>query len=126
MAKTLETVALPSEQRVNILLVDDRVENFRKVFQGQSVHHEECRRHAPLVCLLLRPADRLGEEVDARDLLASAGEEQGVLPGAASGVKDGAGDPVGLSPAEKRWKTREIRAVKRRQGAVPGPGSGRG
>jgi hypothetical protein len=41
------------------------------------------------------PCDRRFEEVDARDLAAPAGEEQGLLPGAAAHVEDGAGDPVG-------------------------------
>jgi hypothetical protein len=49
----------------------------------------------PPGCLLIRQIDRLGQEVDARNLLAPASEEQGVLARAASGVENRASDSVG-------------------------------
>src|SRR6266545_1112918 len=75
--------------------VDHAVEHFGEVFEGQGVHHEEGGRQPPLGRLAPGPGDRLFEEVDARDLVAPTGEEEGVVAGAAPGVEDGAGDPVG-------------------------------
>ena len=56
--------------------VNHVVENFGKVFQGQSVHNQKRHRQTPLYCFPLWYGDRLGQEVDARNLVASAGEEE--------------------------------------------------
>src|SRR5262249_56493905 len=50
---------------------------------------------ASLRSLALRPPDRFFDEVNARDLTAPPGEVQGSIAGPATGVEDGAGDPVG-------------------------------
>jgi hypothetical protein len=76
--------------------VDHVVELLCPALQRQGVHDQEAGRQTSLACLAPRPVDRLFEEVDARDLAAPAGEEQGVLTRAVAGVEDGAGDLVGL------------------------------
>ena len=107
--------------------VDHVVEPLGPVLQRQGVHDQKRGRHAPLGCLPLRPLDRLVEEVDARDLAASAGEEEGVVAGAATGVEDGAGDPVGhvderlLRPADVPGR---LAGVERLEGAAVGDHGG--
>jgi hypothetical protein len=75
--------------------VDHVVKHFGEVLEGQSIHDQEGGRQAPLGRLAPRSGDRLFEEVDARDLVAPAGEEEGVLVGATARIEDEAGDLVG-------------------------------
>jgi hypothetical protein len=75
--------------------VDHAVEDLGQLLQGQGVHDQERCRQPPLDRLLLGETDRLGEEVDARDRLTPAGEEQGVLPRAAPDIENRTRDPVG-------------------------------
>ncbi len=74
------TVAVGIVEDMEQAAVDHRVKNFGKVFQGQGVYDQEGRRQAPLGSFLLRTADRFGQEVEARDLVAPLGEEESVLP----------------------------------------------
>jgi len=45
--------------------------------------------------LLLRPGDRFFHKIDTRHLAAPAGEAQGLIAGAATGIEDRASDLVG-------------------------------
>lgn len=64
---------------------------------GLCFHNEECRRDAPPIYLLLRPTHRLGEEVDACNIVPSAGKVEGVFAGAATSIENGPSDVGGYA-----------------------------
>src|SRR5207248_1082905 len=71
--------------------------------QRQGVLDEELDRQAALGRLEPGPPDRLVHEINAGDLVAAGGEEQGGIAGAAAGIEDRAGDPVGGGDERPLW-----------------------
>ena len=75
--------------------VDDVVEALAPVLERQGIFDEEDNGEPPFGCLAFGPLDGLFEEVDAGDSKPSTGKEQSRVTRSATGVEDGAADPVG-------------------------------
>jgi hypothetical protein len=83
--------------------VDHAVEPPVEVGQGQGVHRDELGVQATLLRLPAGLLDGGFEEVDAQDVMAPPGEEQGVLARAAARIQDVARHPIGGLDEHPLW-----------------------
>ena len=97
-----EAAALAIVEGVEQAGVDDRREAPPEPFEGEGVVDEELDLEAARERLAPRGLDGRLDRVDAHDLEAAGGEEQGVLAGPAADVEHRSGDLTGVGERLER------------------------